>query len=126
IYFVNPYMRGFTYRLYSNPGPVGFGASLPDYEERLGDRFLGLPPSRDDRVRELALKVTQGLDDPLGKAKAIESHLRRAYAYSLYSEDESKNLEDFLFKSRRGNCEYFATAGAVMLRQVGIRSRLVT
>jgi hypothetical protein len=31
----------------------------------------------------------------------------------------------FLFDVRRGHCEYFATAMAVMLRQVGIPSRLV-
>ena len=34
-------------------------------------------------------------------------------------------VEDFLFKYRYGNCEYFASAMAVMLRMSGIPSRLV-
>jgi hypothetical protein len=34
-------------------------------------------------------------------------------------------LEEFVFQSRKGNCEYYATAMAVMLRVAGIPSRVV-
>ena len=35
-------------------------------------------------------------------------------------------LEDFLFRTRRGHCEFFATAMVVMLRSQGIPARFVT
>src|ERR1019366_4752088 len=35
-------------------------------------------------------------------------------------------LDHFLFESRRGHCEFFSTAMAMMLREVGIPSRNVT
>jgi hypothetical protein len=34
-------------------------------------------------------------------------------------------LEEFLFNARRGNCEYFAAAMAVMLRMTGVPSRII-
>ena len=34
-------------------------------------------------------------------------------------------IEDFLFRKKRGNCEYFASALALMLRSAGVPSRLV-
>src|SRR6202008_3744488 len=34
-------------------------------------------------------------------------------------------LEDFLFVQRRGHCEYFATALAILLRTQGIPTRVV-
>ncbi len=35
-------------------------------------------------------------------------------------------LEDFLFKGRSANCEYFATAGVALMRAAGIPARLVS
>jgi hypothetical protein len=35
-------------------------------------------------------------------------------------------LDDFLFVSHRGHCEYFSSAMAIMLREIGIPSRNVT
>ncbi|HNW45619.1 MAG TPA: transglutaminase domain-containing protein, partial [Elusimicrobiales bacterium] len=56
----------------------------------------------------------------------VEKHLRSSYEYSLFSEGEETSLADFLFKTREGNCEYFATAAAVLLRYAGVPTRLVT
>jgi hypothetical protein len=48
------------------------------------------------------------------------------YQYSLKGLPVSKNpLETFLFESKYGNCEYFASALAVMLRVAGIPSRMI-
>ena len=35
-------------------------------------------------------------------------------------------LDHFLFESKRGHCEFFSTAMAMMLRELGIPSRNVT
>lgn len=61
------------------------------------------------------------------KARRIQSHLRENYRYSLAT-DNPKNLdplENFLFGEKSGHCEYFATAGALMARSVGIPSRVM-
>ncbi|MDO8805487.1 MAG: transglutaminase domain-containing protein, partial [Elusimicrobiota bacterium] len=43
-----------------------------------------------------------------------------------FSNEQGGGLADFLFKTRQGNCEYFASAAAVLLRHAGIPTRLVT
>ena len=51
------------------------------------------------------------------------------YDYTLNMEVENPDrdpVEEFLTVRKRGHCEYFASALALMLRSVGIPSRLVT
>ena len=53
---------------------------------------------------------------------------RTGYRYDLGSPSgKSKQpLDDFLFESKRGHCEFYSTAMAVMLRAVGVPTRNVT
>ena len=95
-----------------------------------GDRslYLQLPEGFPSRIGELAERVSAGAVSPLGKAVALEAHLRSAYAYSFETVFTSQGvtpLEEFLFDTRRGHCEFFASAMAVMLRTIGIPSRVV-
>jgi transglutaminase-like putative cysteine protease len=91
-------------------------------------RYLALPADLPARIVELAHKWTDGLPTPQAKAHAIEDHLRRDYAYDLKSPSQGapQPVDHFLFESRRGHCEFFSTAMAVMLRGLGIPSRNVT
>jgi protein-glutamine gamma-glutamyltransferase len=87
-------------------------------------RYLQLPKV-DPRVVELA-HSWGGQGGPLEKASQIERHLRSEFGYSLemptgISDDP---LADFLFVRHKGHCEYFASAMAVMLRTLGIPSRI--
>jgi hypothetical protein len=88
--------------------------------------YLQLPAGGDPRVKALALEITRGAAGDLAKARAVERYLRGAYGYSLFSGGEDSGLEDFLFVRKEGNCEYFATAAAVLLRHAGVPSRLVS
>jgi len=96
--------------------------------ERFRQRYLQLPNDLSPRVRELALEITRDESSPLGKARAIERHLSTRYRYTLELESGGAQhpLEDFLFRSRAGHCEYFSTAMAVMLRTIDIPARNVT
>jgi len=97
------------------------------YQPRAED--LELPPSFNKRIHELSLQVTQGAHSELEKATLLEKHLRDNYAYSFESIFESQNktpIAKFLFEDKKGHCEYFASSMAIMLRSVGIPSRLVT
>jgi hypothetical protein len=67
-------------------------------------------------------------DDPPA-ARAFEGYLRTHYSYTLHglSVPEGRQpLDWFLFDSRRGNCEFFASAMAALCRSVGINARVIT
>jgi transglutaminase-like putative cysteine protease/uncharacterized protein (DUF58 family) len=89
-------------------------------------RALELPPDPGGRMAALAAAWTKGLAGPRAKAEAVTAHLRREYSYSLHLDGKRADLPDFLFDSRKGNCEYFATAAAILLRMAGVPTRLVS
>jgi transglutaminase-like putative cysteine protease len=91
------------------------------------NQYLQLP-DMDRRIADLARTVTAGLTTDLERARAIERHLRTAYAYTLQlpARQVSNPLAYFLFTRKKGHCEYFASSMAVMLRSIGIPARLAT
>jgi protein-glutamine gamma-glutamyltransferase len=91
-------------------------------------RYLVLPQNLSKRVGDLAHRWTDALATPQEKALAIEDHLHREFTYDLHSPSSGtpEPVDNFLFESRRGHCEFFSTAMALMLRTVGIPSRNVT
>lgn len=90
-------------------------------------RLNGRPPRKlDPRVSELAHDITRNAPTPYDKARAIENYLKTEFHYTLDLKGaEGDPLEDFLFKTREGHCEYFATAMAIMLRTLDIPARIV-
>ena len=63
------------------------------------------------------------------KAARIEHFLKHGeYTYSLEQPDTGNKwpLDVFLFEAKRGHCEYFSSAMAIMLRTLGIPTRNVT
>ncbi len=91
-------------------------------------RYLTLPPGLPERIAALAHTWTDDLPSAEAKARSIEMHLRHEFAYDLRSPSQGKPqpVDHFLFESKRGHCEFFSTAMALMLRAVGIPSRNVT
>lgn len=93
-----------------------------------------LPEALDPRVPALARRIVDELGpqaSPYAQAMAIVAHLQAQYRYSLEpvapadGRPPADPLAWFLFESRAGHCEYFATALAVMLRSVGLPARVV-
>jgi hypothetical protein len=80
------------------------------------------------RIQSLAHEWTDDQPTPYLKAKAIEDHLKRDFRYDTASPSGGKPnpVDHFLFESKRGHCEFFSTAMALMLREIGIPSRNVT
>lgn len=102
------------------------------YPADLAAAYVQLPDSQrgelpvDPRVRQLALEVTAGKLSLYEKARAIETYLKQSLTYSLdLKPTQGDPLAEFLFEERRGHCEFFATAMAVMLRTLGIPARVV-
>jgi transglutaminase-like putative cysteine protease len=119
--------RSVSYTVYSYlPSPDGEISRRPlDPIERVG--YLQLPPM-DPSVAGLAAEWTAGARTAARQAEAIETHLRKDFHYSLQQPKSppADPIADFLFRRRQGHCEYFASAMAVMLRTIGIPSRVVT
>lgn len=105
---------------------------LPAFSKKLTDaeraRYLSLPPDLPERIHTLAVEWTQNTTTQLDRARAVESHLRTEFRYDLGSPSgrHKQPLDHFLFESKRGHCEFYSTAMAIMLRTVGIPTRNVT
>lgn len=98
-----------------------------DYPEDVRTLDLQLP-AIDPRVAELARSVIDDAVTPHDKARRIELYLKNQFEYSLELTRQDTSIDpvaDFLINVRRGHCEYFATSMAIMLRSVGVPSRVV-
>ena len=125
--------EGTRYRVRSRIHYLDTRPSYPPPDARADLRhreaYLQLPESLAPVIAELAYEVRQRIEDPYQAALALEEHLREQYEYTFDTVISSQGitpLDEFLFETRRGHCEYFASALAVMLRTQGIPSRLVT
>lgn len=91
--------------------------------------YLQLPQNLSPRVRALAQQVTQSAPDTFQAALLLEQFLRTNYQYSFKSAFTSQGntpVETFLFGTKTGHCEYFASTMAVLLRTLDIPARYVT
>jgi len=102
-------------------------SAVEDYPSQLSAAYLRLPPL-DSRVARLAVQITASAKSDYDRAAALENYLRTHFGYTLQlPRTEAKDpIANFLFERKQGHCEYFASAMAVMLRTVGIPSRVVT
>ena len=99
--------------------------TYPDY---IRQKYLQLPSTLPQRVRDLAHKVAGEQDDPYDKAEVIESFLRTTYRYAptVRAPPPGRDPVDyFLFDLKEDFCEYFASAMVVMLRELGVPARIV-
>jgi hypothetical protein len=80
----------------------------------------------DPRISQLAHEIARNAPTPYDKARAIESYLKSEFRYTLDLKPTDEDpLAEFLFNTREGHCEYFATAMVIMLRTLEIPARIV-
>ncbi len=96
------------------------------YPPNVVSSYVGLP-ALDRRIPELAKQITALATNNYDRAQALETYLRTHFGYSLQLSRTVPHdpLADFLFERKQGHCEYFASSMAVMLRTLGIPSRVV-
>lgn len=116
---------GYEYDAVSRPrsldevNPAAEAAEAADpYLEVPGDDF-------GSRIRRFT-EVVSGEGPVVERLKRVRNHLRTTLDYSLVTENPKNRdpMENFLFEEQRGHCEFFATAGALMARVVGVPSRV--
>ena len=99
-----------------------------DYPESIRQRYLQLPASLPERVRQLSKQLTDGKRNPYDKAQAIETYLR-SYEYDLNVSAPPAGVDVadyFLFDLKKGYCDYYATSMVVLARASGLPARFVS
>ncbi len=89
--------------------------------------FLQLPDEITARTRQLARDVTAGLTTDYDRATAIAAWLNDNLSYTLELGDPGNQepIDYFLFDRKKGHCEYFASAFAILARAAGVPTRQV-
>jgi transglutaminase-like putative cysteine protease len=97
-----------------------------DYPAQIRARYLQLPPDLPAAVKALAEDLTRTDETAIDKAVSVTSYLRSTYSYQDHVNipEGEDPLEWFLFRGRQGFCNYFASAEVLMLRSLGIPTRL--
>lgn len=106
-------------------------------EDELWESLSAVPVTNDDtkssRLRTLVSQWTSGHDHPHEKLQAIVGHLRDDFIFDRDTESRAEvgdaiaeGAVDTFLRTRRGGDHLFATAAALMAREIGLRSRLVT
>ncbi len=110
----------------AQPGAADLRGADGSYPADLITGYLALPVV-DRRIPRLAEQITASSSNSYDKALALENYLRTHFAYTLQLSRTVPHdpLANFLFERREGHCEYFASSMAVMLRTLGIPSRVV-
>lgn len=104
-------------------------ASSAEVPEQVRMRYLQLPRELPERIQQLADEITEGINNPYDKARAIESYLRSNYPYDLDvpAPPQDQDVADyFLFDLKRGYCDYYATAMVVLARSSGLPARFIS
>lgn len=99
----------------------------PGNDVRFLERALRLPPGFNPRARSLASSWREGASsDAEVLQRAIAYFRRERLTYTteprLLGRD---SVDDFLFETREGFCEHFASAFAFLLRAAGVPARVV-
>ncbi|MFV0389246.1 MAG: DUF3488 and DUF4129 domain-containing transglutaminase family protein [Pyrinomonadaceae bacterium] len=90
--------------------------------------YLQLPADQNPKIKDFAETIIREAraETSFDKAKSIEQFLSSRFSYTLKPNISGKDpISEFLFNTRAGHCEYFASAMALMLRTQGIATRVV-
>lgn len=111
------------------PTPEQLAATGPVSPRDDPEAALAFIPELDDTVTDLVDRTVEGAGTPAARVQAIYSFMTdpaNGWVYSLSTEPGTTgdDLADFLV-NRRGYCEQYAGAMAVMVRAAGVPARVV-
>ncbi|MEM6928440.1 MAG: transglutaminase-like domain-containing protein, partial [Myxococcota bacterium] len=108
--------------------PLAFVAWVDPFADRQSVAISEVytPPEAplDPRIVALAQEVA-GAGSAEERVARLTEHLRTEYPYARRTYGGDDPLVEFLFERQGGHCEYFASALAVMVRAIGLPSRVV-
>jgi transglutaminase-like putative cysteine protease len=86
-----------------------------------------LPADLDPRIEEIANDWTQGEDSDYDKVLAIQQHFHSegfTYSTDVDVADDADALLTFLTQTKTGFCQQYASAMAVLVRELGLPARI--
>ena len=98
-----------------------------DYPKWVEDRYLQLPENLPQRIRDLALQITEPFSNAYDRVAALERYLRLELTYNDQIPPPPAGwdgVDYFLFGIEAGYCDYYASALATMARSLDIPARL--
>ncbi|HWX80805.1 MAG TPA: DUF3488 and transglutaminase-like domain-containing protein [Steroidobacteraceae bacterium] len=103
---------------------VQFAASLSDLSRGLDTR----PPNHNPRTLQLARELRAAHPDDMEFVRAVLALFNQQPFYYTLSPPKlgASPVDEFLFGTRRGFCEHYASAFAALVRAAGIPARVVT
>lgn len=96
-----------------------------DVPEDMSDVYTDLPEGLPREVGAIADRWTEGAETRYGELIAIQGRLREfEYNLEVRNDASASYLTDFLTKTKRGFCQQFSTAFAVLARERGFATRV--
>lgn len=104
------------------------GRQMTWQKDRPSEASLAVPEELHPKVRELGQQLAEGKRTDQEKIDAVLRHFSRGFSYSLepLQGEHEDPLTRFLFEAKRGHCELYAGAVAILLRVGGVPARVVT
>jgi len=89
--------------------------------------YLQLPEQLSPRVLSIGKKIMEQGGTDRERLSLVENHfISSGYRYTKRDLPQSADpIDEFLFEKKAGNCEFFASSFATLLRAAGVPSRLV-
>ncbi|MBC8017806.1 MAG: DUF3488 domain-containing protein, partial [Verrucomicrobia bacterium] len=89
--------------------------------------YLTLPDNLPERIKQLADSIRRQGESDASRLEQLETFFRNgSYRYSMSGLPTGERaLDQFLFESKQGHCEFFASGFALILRAAGVPARLV-
>lgn len=102
-------------------------ATVDERPEVIADALV-VPDTTDPRLGALASELTAQAATPEERVRRTVQFVSGACIYSLDIGPfrTSQPVAEFLFEKKRGYCQYFASAAAILLRLQGVPARYVT
>ncbi len=125
LYRLKPVRQVTSYDMVSDPAFI----QDPELSSRARSRALHLPADTNPRTTALARAWLDELGDkPLEIAdRALQKFNQEEYYYTFEPPPlAGEKVDDFLFNTRAGYCEFYSSAFVVLMRSAGIPARVVT
>ena len=123
---------GGTYRFYPRlQKKIRYRGTVTKFQHRgltpkERERYLSLPPQISTKVSAYAEEISSEFVSSQDRVRGIMDRFGAGFTYTLSPGVLSGDyLEDFLFRSKKGYCEHFASATGILLRMMGIPARVV-
>ncbi|MEA2171823.1 MAG: protein-glutamine gamma-glutamyltransferase, partial [Solirubrobacteraceae bacterium] len=116
---IDPYLDHYQAQLFV---PAFFGGHVERVAHDDGERVIAGTALA--RTYALSRQLLRGASTPYAYVQAVERYLSTGFTYDEHPPPSARTLPGFLFHAKRGYCQQFAGAMALLLRMGGVPARV--